>query len=45
MMGKYYGNKIFLRPRRGWDENIKMDQMEEYSDNVNLTELVVHQTW
>jgi hypothetical protein len=29
MMGKYYGKKIFLRPMRRWDENIKIDQMEE----------------
>jgi hypothetical protein len=44
-MGKCYGKKIFLRTRNRWDENIKMDQVEEYSGNVNLTELVEHKIW
>jgi hypothetical protein len=45
MMEKCYGKKTFLKPRRGWDENIKIDQMEGYSGNVNLSELAENKVW
>jgi hypothetical protein len=34
-----------VKPRRRWDENIKMDQTEECSGNVNLIELAEHKIW